>query len=52
MKIIPAILENTFSGFEKQVKRFDGLCDLIQIDVMDGEFVDNVSFPRGKNQRA
>jgi len=41
--IIPAILVNTFSDFEQQAKKLS-FAPLVQIDVMDGEFVPNKSF--------
>jgi ribulose-phosphate 3-epimerase len=41
--IIPAILEKTFTNFERQAKILS-FAPLIQIDVMDGEFVPNKSF--------
>lgn len=41
--IIPAILEKTFSDFETQSKKLT-FAPLIQIDVMDGNFVANTSF--------
>jgi len=41
--IIPAILEKTFNGFEEQINKLP-FSSIIQIDVMDGEFVDNKSF--------
>ncbi len=41
--IIPAILVNNFSDFEEQAKKLS-FAPLIQIDVMDGSFVDNISF--------
>ena len=41
--IIPAILVKTFADFEQQAKKLS-FAPLIQIDVMDGEFVPNKSF--------
>lgn len=43
-KIIPAILVSTFEQFKEQINRLEGIFDLAQIDVMDGEFVPNKSF--------
>jgi len=43
-KIIPAILVPTFDQFKIQINRLAGLFELVQIDVMDGEFVPNKSF--------
>lgn len=44
MQIIPSVLVNTFEEFAGQVRSLEGYFDLLQIDVMDGEFVDNISF--------
>jgi len=44
MQIIPSILVPTFAEFSEQVKRLSPIFPLLQIDVMDGEFVDNKSF--------
>jgi len=44
MLIIPAILETTFSGFVEKLKKFENIFPLIQIDVMDGDFVPEKSF--------
>lgn len=43
-KIIPAILVPTFEQFKEQINRLEGIFDLAQIDVMDGEFVPSKSF--------
>jgi ribulose-phosphate 3-epimerase len=45
MNIIPAILTTTFEEFKRQAIRLEGIFDLAQIDVMDGQFVPNTSFP-------
>lgn len=42
--IIPAILVPTFDQFAEQATRLAPFFKLVQIDVMDGEFVDNKSF--------
>lgn len=44
MQIIPAVLENNFSDFSRQIDRLKNISSLIQIDVMDGFFVPGVSF--------
>lgn len=44
MQIIPSVLTDTFSEFERQVHRLEELFPFIQIDVMDGKFVRSVSF--------
>ncbi len=43
--LIPTILTSTFDEFKRQVGLLDGLVPYIQIDVMDGQFVPNQSFP-------
>lgn len=43
-KIIPTILATTYTQFEEQFKKVSPFFDLIQIDVMDGKFVNNQSF--------
>lgn len=45
MSIVPAILTTTFDEFKRQALRLEGIFDLAQIDVMDGQFVLNTSFP-------
>src|SRR3989338_9166 len=45
MQIIPSVLAYTFTEFERQVHRLESLFPFIQVDVMDGHFVETVSFP-------
>jgi ribulose-phosphate 3-epimerase len=42
--IVPAILVKTFEEFSSQIQKLAPFFKLVQIDVMDGEFVDNRSF--------
>ena len=44
--IIPAILTDNFEEFASQLKRIEPFFSFVQIDVMDGEFVPNKSFPQ------
>jgi ribulose-phosphate 3-epimerase len=44
MIITPTILVNTFAEFENQLKKVEPLFPYVQIDIMDGKFVDNTSF--------
>jgi len=41
VEIIPAILAKDEKELRRKVESVDGLCDMVQIDVMDGKFVDN-----------
>ncbi len=45
MKIVPAILSETFEDFLSRLKEAESFADYIQIDVMDGAFVPTRSFP-------
>ncbi|HEY9583601.1 MAG TPA: hypothetical protein VJI66_01395 [Candidatus Paceibacterota bacterium] len=45
MEIIPAILPKTFSEIEEKIKSIKGLADLVQIDICDGKFVPNITWP-------
>lgn len=42
--VIPAILEKTFEEIEAKVKRVEGLVSWVQIDIADGELVENTTF--------
>jgi ribulose-phosphate 3-epimerase len=42
--IVPAILTSNFNEFKEQIARVSPFFSLVQIDVMDGEFVANKSF--------
>jgi ribulose-phosphate 3-epimerase len=44
MLIIPAVLESTFEGFAGKIKKLSKLFQIVQIDVMDGDFVPSKSF--------
>ena len=43
MRIIPAILESNIKEVQNKLTLIDGLAELIQIDIMDGKFVPQVS---------
>lgn len=43
-EIIPAILENNFSGIEKKIRIVEGLVDWVQIDLLDGTLMPNRNF--------
>ncbi len=44
MTIIPSILEATFEGFITKLRRVEPFFPFIQVDVMDGKFVETRSF--------
>ena len=43
-EIIPAILAKDEKEFKRKIEMVTGLVDTVQIDVMDGKFVDNTTF--------
>jgi len=44
VEIIPAILAKDEKEFRRKIEMVSGLCDTVQIDVMDGAFVGNTTF--------
>lgn len=44
MKIVPAILSETFSGFLFFLRQAESFAEYVQIDLMDGVFVPTLSF--------
>jgi ribulose-phosphate 3-epimerase len=44
-EIIPAILVNNFEELREQISKVANLVKMVQIDVCDGEFVNNASWP-------
>lgn len=47
MKIVPAILAEDLDGFVERVRQAERFSDYIQIDIMDGKFVDTRSMDPG-----
>ncbi len=45
MKIIPAILPKSFGELEKKLEQIKGLARVVQIDICDGVFVPNKTWP-------
>jgi ribulose-phosphate 3-epimerase len=43
-QIIPAILTSSFEDLKRQIHKIDGLFPYVQIDIMDGQFVQKTSF--------
>jgi ribulose-phosphate 3-epimerase len=48
MKIVPAILSETFDDFLLRLKQAESFTDYVQIDIMDGFFVPTTSFQLNK----
>ncbi len=44
-EIIPTILVNTFDEVKKRIKQVEGYANWVQLDVMDGVFVNNETWP-------
>jgi len=44
VEIIPAILAKDEKELRRKVESVDGLCEMVQLDVMDGKFVDNATW--------
>ena len=45
MKIVPAILAENFDDFKARLTQAESFADYVQIDIMDGVFVESRSFP-------
>jgi len=45
MPIIPAILEKSFFGMERKAALVKGVVDTVQVDICDGRFADNKTWP-------
>ena len=44
IQIIPAIISQDFEELQKKIKKVESYVDLVQLDVMDGKFVDNLTW--------
>ena len=49
--VVPSVLTSDPQDLERKIRILDRLADVIQIDVMDGEFVQNVSIGVGEVER-
>ena len=48
MKVVPAILAEKFDDFVKRLRQAESFTDYVQVDLMDGVFVETRSFPPEK----
>jgi len=48
VKIVPSILSETFEDFLSRLREAESFADYVQVDVMDGAFVQTRSFPLEK----
>jgi len=48
MKVVPSILAEKFDDFVMRLRMAESFADYVQIDLMDGIFVETKSFPPGK----
>jgi ribulose-phosphate 3-epimerase len=48
MKIVPSVLAEKFDDFVKRVRQAESFTDYVQVDLMDGVFVETKSFPPQK----
>lgn len=44
IQVIPAILEKTEADIRERIQQLSGVTDVVQLDVMDGQFVPNTTF--------
>jgi len=50
IEVIPALMPKSFSELREQFERFAGLVESVQLDVMDGIFVPNTSWPYSEDK--
>ncbi len=48
MKVVPSILAEKFDDFLLKLRQAESFTDFVQIDIMDGAFVETMSFPLEK----
>ncbi|MFO8062698.1 MAG: ribulose-phosphate 3-epimerase [bacterium] len=44
VKVVPSVLSMDFSCIESEMKKLPGSIDMLHLDVMDGNFVENITF--------
>lgn len=44
MKIAPSILASNFKNLSEEIKKIEEVGDIVHLDIMDGQFVPNISF--------
>jgi len=52
VEIIPALMSKDFSELREQLERFVGIVDTVQLDIMDGVFVPEKSWPYNETEDA
>jgi ribulose-phosphate 3-epimerase len=52
IEIIPAILVDNFEELREKIKSVNGFVDRVQIDVMDGKFVNNITWNNPKELKS
>ncbi|MCB9820620.1 hypothetical protein H6790_01610 [Candidatus Nomurabacteria bacterium] len=45
IEIIPAIIPTSYTEIEEKIKKIEGQFERVQVDVVDGEYVPNISWP-------
>lgn len=45
IEIIPAIIPTSYTEIEEKIKKIEGQLERVQVDVVDGEYVPNISWP-------
>lgn len=48
-EIIPAVLAKNYTDLSQKIAHYVNVAKIIQIDICDGSFVENISWPMGKN---
>ena len=51
IEIIPALMPRTFEELRESAERFIGIAPIVQLDVMDGIFVSEKSWPYSEQKK-